>query len=459
MSFFAPLANNVFRGLFLAQLISLLGTGLTTVALALLAYELNPGHAGAVLGSALAVKMLAYLSVAPVVGGYIHRLPRKGWLLGLNIGRALLVALLPFVNEIWQLFVLIFLLNGLAAGYTPVYQALLPDILPDEQEYTQALSLSRFAMEMESMLSPALAAVLLIYVPSSLLFQLNAVGFVLALLLVMSVAIPSAAISERTGGVWHHVSFGIRCYLKTPRLRAVLALNMALSAAGAMVIVNTVVYVRSILGLDEQQVPLVMIAAGIGSMAVAFALPKILETYRDRAVMLFGGGLFVLALAAGMFKPSYIGLFPIWFVIGSATSLVLIPTGRVLRDSCNPGDRNDYFAANFALTHAMWFFGYLAAGWIGSQFSMTVTFFCMGLMAALATLAAALFWSIKDQAELWHEHPETDHLHPHVHDKHHQHIHEGWEGPEPHVHPHHHHKQRHRHAYVIDEHHLQWPRQ
>lgn len=459
MEIFSPLSNPSFRWLFFSQMVSLLGTGLTTVALALLAYDLNPGHAGAVLGSALAIKMVAYLGFAPVVGGYVSRLPRKTWLACLNAGRAIIVVLLPFVGEVWQLFVLIFLLNALAAGYTPVYQALLPDILPDEQVYTRALSLSRLAMEMEALFSPMLAAMLLLVASYDLLFALNALAFTLAVFSVWRATIPAASLSERSGGIWNHVSFGIRSYLRTPRLRAVLALNLALSAAGAMIIVNTVVYVRRELGLGEEQVPLVMAAAGAGSMVAALILPKLLERWSDRAVMLFGGWLFVVALLLGLTGPGYSELFPIWALIGVATSLVLVPTGRVVRDSCNPADRNDYFSANFALTHGMWLVGYLLAGWLGSLVSMGLTFLVLGLVAMLATLLASRIWPATVASVLWHEHEAMDHQHPHVHDEHHQHEHEGWEGPEPHVHPHHHAPLRHSHPFVIDEHHVHWPRE
>ncbi len=166
--------------------------------------------------------MVAYVTVAPVVGGYIHRIPRRHWLVGLNISRAVLVALLPLVAEVWQLFGVIFLLNVLAAGYTPVYQALLPDILPDEKEYTQALSLSRLAMEMESLLSPALAAVLLLVMPYTVLFELNGLAFILAGLALLLAKIPVSRATDRSAGVWQQVSFGIRSYLKTPRLCGVL---------------------------------------------------------------------------------------------------------------------------------------------------------------------------------------------------------------------------------------------
>jgi len=57
----AILANRTYRHLFAAQIIALAGTGLMTIALALLAYEIAGANAGVVLGTALAIKMIAYV--------------------------------------------------------------------------------------------------------------------------------------------------------------------------------------------------------------------------------------------------------------------------------------------------------------------------------------------------------------------------------------------------------------
>jgi MFS family permease len=51
--------------------------------------------------------------------------------------------LLPFIDAIWQIYLLVFLINACSAGFTPLFQATIPDVLPDEAEYTRALSLSR----------------------------------------------------------------------------------------------------------------------------------------------------------------------------------------------------------------------------------------------------------------------------------------------------------------------------
>ena len=61
-----PLSNSNFTKLFVAQIIALVGTGLSTVALSLLAYDMAGGQAGTVLGIALAFKMVAYVFFAPL---------------------------------------------------------------------------------------------------------------------------------------------------------------------------------------------------------------------------------------------------------------------------------------------------------------------------------------------------------------------------------------------------------
>ena len=72
----SPLANTVFRRLFAAQVIALAGTGLTTIALALLAYHLAGGDAGQVLGPALTLQMIASVGIAPLVAAWAVPRPR-----------------------------------------------------------------------------------------------------------------------------------------------------------------------------------------------------------------------------------------------------------------------------------------------------------------------------------------------------------------------------------------------
>ena len=186
-------ADARFRWLFAAQVVALTGTGLATVALGLLAYELAGEQAALVLGSALTVKMVAYVLVGPVVGAVADRVPRRRLLLAANLVRAGVVLALPGVTALWQVFVLIGVLQVASATFTPVFQSVLPDIVTDEQDYTRALSAAQLASSLETVLSPLLAAAALLVLSYSSLFVGTAIGFAVSALLVAGTAVPPVA--------------------------------------------------------------------------------------------------------------------------------------------------------------------------------------------------------------------------------------------------------------------------
>ncbi|MBU6955537.1 MFS transporter [Hahella sp. HN01] len=454
----SPLTDPRYQRIFCAQVTSLFGTGLTTIALALLAHEIAGGEAGAVLGTALALKMLAYVAIAPVIGAYIQRFPRRKLLVALDIFRAAVVCVLPFIDQVWQIYLLVFLLNVFSAGFTPVFQATIPDIIKDKDRYTKALSYSRLAYDLENLLSPMLAAALISVTSFGVLFQLNALTFMASALLVLSIRLPDQKLQNAVTGFWRRLTYGVAIYLKTPRLRAMFALCMAVAAAGSMQIVNTVVYVRTVLQLDEVWVALAFAAAGAGSMLVALTLPRVLLKVAERNLMVCGGFLMSAGLFLGLLEPSITGLLCLWFLLGVGSSAVLTPVGRLLTASCRETDRPAVFAAQFALSHACWLIAYPLSGWLGGLSGIQSAFFVLGVITLLSTVTAVLIWPRLDESELVHYHAAHAHQHMHFHDEHHQHQHEGWEGPEPHSHPHQHSGVKHRHVFVIDDHHLQWPK-
>ena len=219
---FSPLHSRTYRHLFAAQVVALLGTGLATVALGLIAFDL----AGAEVGTALAIKMVAYVIVAPVAGAFANRLPRRPMLVALDLMRAAVALCLPFVDAVWQVYALIFVLQAASAAFTPTFQATIPDVLPDEAEYTRALSLSQLAYNLENLVSPALAAALLAVISFHWLFAGTALGFLVSAALVVSVLLPTPASAEQRGGIRDRTTRGIRLFFATPRLRGLLALNM-----------------------------------------------------------------------------------------------------------------------------------------------------------------------------------------------------------------------------------------
>ncbi len=429
------LRNPTFRHLFAAQLVALIGTGLATVALGLLAWNLAGANAGAVLGTALAIKMVAYVTLAPVAAAVAERLPRRAFLVALDLIRAGVIACLPFVDQVWQIYVLIFFLQAASAGFTPAFQAVIPDVLKDEEEYTNALSLLRLAEDLEQLASPMIVAALLTVFSFPVLFVGTVVGFVVSALLVVTARLPDRVRGENSQ-FWADVTKGIRIYTRTPRLRGLMVMEAAVAAAGAMVYVNTVVLVQARLGLGEESVALAFAGFGAGSMLAALLLPRILDRLADRPVMIGGAALMVADVALVPLVGSLITLIALWAIIGFGFSLTQTPIGRIINRSAREADRGAVFAAQFALSHACWLVTYPLAGWIGAEAGLTTAALVLAGVGALGLIAVLRIWPAQDASDVAHDHPDLPPDHPHLAE----------------------HGAHHAHAFVIDDLHRRWPR-
>ena len=441
---FFILKNRTYRNLFFAQVVALVGTGLATVALGLLAYDLAGKDAGAVLGTALAIKMVAYVLIAPVAGAYANRLPRRTLLVALDISRLAVVLLLPWVTQIWEIYVLIFVLQSSSAAFTPIFQATIPEVLPDEEEYTRALTLSRLAYDLENLLSPALAAGLLLLIRYQGLFFGTAIGFIGSALLVLSVVLPFKPVSGVPVSISRKLTQGLRIYLATPRLRGLLALTLTAAAGSAMVIVNTVVIVREGLSRPDSAVAIALATYGAGSMTMALMLPRLLTRFSDRAVMLTAGtALCAVLIAVALIWPQltppmqWLLMLGGWLLLGMSYAGLVTPSGRLLRRSSNERDRPALFAAQFSLSHACWLIAYPLVGWLGAKVSIAAALWAMAVFGVLGIALTHWLWPKEETGPLLHRHDDLPKEHPHLAE---------YAGAAQHAHP-----------FVIDDQHERWP--
>ena len=456
-----PISNPSFKKLFTAQVIALVGTGLSTVGLSLLAYNLAGQNAGAVLGIALACKMIAYVFFAPIVGGLSHRFSRKPFLISLDLIRALLVLLMPFVYELWHIYLLIFLLNLFSAGFKPVFQAVIPDILEDDVMYGKALSYSRLAYDLENLLSPTFAAIALFYFSYTGLFVGNSIAFIISAAIIIFTFIPFPKPVQRTGSVWNEISYGIVAYFKTPRLRSLLILYFAVASASAMVIVNTIIYVKEYLGGSDSELAIFFAASGFGSMLAALSFPKLSSIFKDKSIVQSGAIFLTIGLSVMSTEPMfYFALFT-WFIIGVGLSLVQTPSGRIVNASATPSDRSSYFSAQFALSHLCWLITYPLVGQLVLYFGFGFSAAFLACIILTCFIFSILFWPDDDETRLTHQHKTLLHSHTHDHDdQHHVHSHESKfdKKSQKHEHEHEHEELIHKHEFVIDLHHQQWPK-
>ncbi|MCG8510952.1 MAG: MFS transporter, partial [Rhodospirillales bacterium] len=352
---------------------------------------------------------------------------RRRLLIVLDVVRILVAVSLPFVTAVWQVYVLIFVLQAASAAFTPTFQATIPEVLPKEADYTKALSLSRLAMDIETLVSPALATLLLLFFSFNYLFWGTALGFAGSAILIFAIAIPTPAPTSHRS-VYDRMTRGISLYFRTPRLRGLLAMNWVASMTGAMVIVNTVIVIRGDLGMSQSAVGLSLASFGAGSMLIAIALPRLFEHFDDRMVMLTGAvvgiaamvGLLIVTLTWGMI---FEFLLASWGILGAGYSAILTPSGRLLTRSSHSEDRPSVFAAQFALSHACWLVSYPLAGFLITFGGTTIALVGLSSLALLGLSVAFVVWPKNEPGSIEHAHPELDPDHPHL------------QGQETHRHP------------------------
>lgn len=427
----SPLADPTFRRLFAAQIFSLVGVGLLTVALSLAAFRIGGASAGGqVLGMLLALKMIAFVVLAPLAETLLSGVPRKRAMVLLDLGRMLLLLPMALVTQTWHVALLAFAFFVLAAGFTPLYQSVIPDVLPEEESYTKALAWSRIAYTMEAVLSPVIAAVVLRLVTGESLFYAAALAFSGSVLMLLLTRFPARKTVSRKGPFLKRVAHGFWIYVRTPRLRGLFLLNLSLSLSMAWVLVNSVVYAGTRLGDSEHYFPILMACYGAGAAAGAVIVPRMLSKLTDRSVM-STGALGFAAVGAGfalLSPPAVPVLGMIWAAFGLTSSLVLTPGGLVITRSAAQNDRAAVFAAQFSASHAGWLVAYPLAGWLASLLSLEQALLCLTMMTAALAVLAVQVWPADDPLDRVHSHPELPDDHPHLQQvpakgASHQHVH------------------------------------
>lgn len=436
----SPLASSAFRTLFAAQVCSLLAVGLMTVAMSLAAWRIGGGiAAGQILGLLLAVKMVAYVGLAPLAEALFARRDRRRVMIALDLGRMAILIPMAFAGEVWQIAALAFLFFALSAGFTPLFQSVVTDVLPDERVYARALVWSRLAYTLESVLSPVIAAAALSLIAGPYLFWIAACLFVGSVLALLATRVPAAEPDGRKRTYVQRAVQGLRIYSRTPRLRGIFLLNFALSLGMAWIIVNTVVLAGARLGDAERFFPILMAFYGVGAASGALLVPRLLEALNERRVMLAGALLHVALALVIVAQPGLPGYLAAYAGFGIAASLVLTPGGLVIARSASSRDRPAVFAAQFSLSHAGWLLAYPLAGQLAALAGLEPALLILSGATVMVALLGARVWPAIDPVAREHEHPDLPDQHPHLHDT-------PAEGP----------RHRHVHAFHIDELHAYW---
>jgi MFS transporter, NRE family, putaive nickel resistance protein len=413
------LENPVFARLYFAQTINLVGDALTWLGLALLAFELAGEQSGSILAGALTLRVTAFVLLSPIAGAIADRIDRKRILVITHLARMLIVCLLPFVTQVWQIYAIVLALNAFYAFFTPTYTATIP-LVTGKENYPQAIALNSATSQFLSVLGPGLAGSIAAFVGTRQVFFLDGLTFLIAALLIFT--LPGQLLVQQSQQptrtvqrTLQDIRTGTTCLFADPFMRSALAMQFVASIAGAEILVNTVSHVQGTLNLGKLEYSWVMSALGIGAMLASIGLGSTRSVRKNRLIEI-GTLLVTVALLPANFV-GLPGLMVLWLIAGVGQTLVNVPTQTLIADRVAVEIQGRVYGAHFAWSHLWWAFAYPMAGWMASQFPSR-SFFYSSLIGI--GFAIVLSWMCKSRSQsnngFWHDHN-------HIHDHDHQHTH------------------------------------
>jgi len=303
---FAPLAVPIFRLVWLASIISNIGSWMQTVGAQWLLVEAD--------SSALLVALVQTASAAPVlmfaipsgvIGEFLNR--RRVLLYSQTVQFAVVLALtyLTWTGQTTTTILLAatFVLGTISAIQLPAFQALVPDIVPRSM-LVDAAGLSSVGVNIARAVGPAIAGLVVAQVGVAAVFLLNAVSFVVFLGVLLFWRTYTPPVARREPFV-DATRAGIRYVLHSRIVRLIL-LRLAIFLIPANALWALLPSIADgALGLSASGYGLLLAALGAGSIVGAFVLPWARRVAAVNGVVLassavFGGGLIVLVVSPAM---------------------------------------------------------------------------------------------------------------------------------------------------------------
>jgi MFS transporter, NRE family, putaive nickel resistance protein len=266
----------------------------------------------------------AFVLLSPLAGALADRINRKFLMVAADVARVVVLFLLSFVTEVWQVYVLMFLLNSFTAFFTPTFQASIP-LVTGKDEYARAISLSGTANEFFGMLGPGIAGSIAALIGGRSLFWLDGFTFLFSALLILTLR-TSLQATEKTDSSFslQDVTEGSKRLWQDAPMRYALLLELVAAISGAWILVNTVGFVKGQLNLGDVQYGWVMAAFGIGATLAALATGIFEKRLTRTTFLLIGATITSLAILPTNLL-TLAPLMVLWFVAGAGQNWVTYP--------------------------------------------------------------------------------------------------------------------------------------
>lgn len=326
-STWAPLRSPVYRALWIAQLVSNLGTWMQTV-----------GAQWMLVGDPRAAVLVPLVQTATTLPVMLLALP-SGVLADLIDRRRLLIAtqgamaagvgLLAALTGAGLttpavLLTLLFVIGCGQALVAPAWQAIQPDLVPAHQ-IPSAAALGSMSINLARAIGPAIAGVLVSLSGPTLVFALNAVSFVGIVIVLVWWRRPPVEHNYPPERALAALSAGGRFIRSSPIVRRIL-LRAALFVGPASALWGLLpVIAATQLGLSSSGYGLLLGALGAGAVLGAFLLSRLRSRFGQNTLLTVAAGGFAVATAVLALVPNFLAVL-LALLVGGASWLLSLST-------------------------------------------------------------------------------------------------------------------------------------
>ncbi|MBV8691934.1 MAG: MFS transporter [Actinobacteria bacterium] len=286
-----PLRHRDFGLLFFANTVSNVGTWMQTIAVGALVEGITHQPVWAAI-----VAVAAFLPVgliSPVGGVLADRLDRRMMLMVTNAieaGNATVLAILVATGHGTPVRVtLLVLLEGCVSSLRlPFQQAIIPDLVPDE-ELLAAASLGSTQYNLGRVVGPALAGIVIVAGGYSWAFVVNAISFFAVIIALVFIRLPRPP-GHDGAGVWEGIVTGARMAWREPGCRAAIQLIGTAAFLVAPFIALIPAKALALVGHDKHDIAsataVLTTAQGIGAITGALLVAPLAERYGRQQTLL-----------------------------------------------------------------------------------------------------------------------------------------------------------------------------
>jgi MFS family permease len=375
-----------YRLYFWGQLVSLIGTWMTSTAQGWLVYQLT--------GSKALLGVVAAAGTAPMLffstwGGWMaDHFPKRSVLIGTQTAMmilAFIMAVLVWTKLIqpWEIIVL-GLLGGVAMAFDmPARQSFVVEIASRE-DLLNAISLNSAMFNGARIIGPAVAGFLMAKVGIALCFFIDGVSFlaVLAGLCMMRLAPHVRGVAR--GGALAQSLEGFRYVWNHVRVRTIFALFAVVGVFGWSYSVLMPAFARDVLHLGEEGYGLLLGASGVGALIGALMTATFGTSFSPRSLAFGGLWLFSVMLVIFSFNRDLI-IAMICLAVGGFGMMLFFSTSNTTVQTIVPDEMRGRVMGIWALIFGgMIPFGSLEAGAVAHFVGTSATLAVGAIVCAIA---------------------------------------------------------------------------